>query len=71
LSHPNIILVIQDDGIGFDYQENGLADRKSKHGIGLWGMQERVRSLGGTLWTRSAKKKGTTLRAELPLMKGK
>lgn len=71
LSHPKIILVINDDGIGFDDRGGDFANGKRTRGIGLWGMQERVHSLGGVLWIRSAKKKGTTLRVELPVKEGK
>ena len=50
---------IRDDGSGFD----GNRIR----GIGLLGMDERVKRLGGTLTIDSTPGAGTTIRAELPL----
>ena len=50
---------IRDDGSGFD--------GKRIRGIGLLGMDERVKRLGGTLTIDSAPGPGTTIRAELPL----
>jgi len=50
---------IRDDGSGFD--------GKRIRGIGLLGMDERVKRLGGTLTIDSAPGAGTTIRAELPL----
>jgi signal transduction histidine kinase len=35
--------------------------------MGILGMEERVRRLGGTLTIESAPGKGTTVKAELPL----
>jgi signal transduction histidine kinase len=50
---------IKDDGSGFD--------GKRTRGIGLLGMEERVKRLGGTLSIESLPGAGTTIRAELPL----
>ncbi len=50
---------IRDDGSGFD--------GKRIRGIGLLGMDERVKRLGGTLTIDSAPGAGTTIRTELPL----
>ena len=52
-------LTVSDDGSGFDPQ--------TTRGIGLLGMEERVKQLGGTLETRSQPGSGTTLRVTLPL----
>jgi len=54
---------IRDDGSGFD----GNRIR----GIGLLGMDERVKRLGGTLTIDSTPGAGTTIRAELPLHEAK
>jgi signal transduction histidine kinase len=54
-----IIVEITDDGHGFDPQR--------KRGMGILGMEERVRRLGGTLPIESGPGKGTTVKAELPL----
>ena len=50
---------IKDDGSGFD--------GKRTRGIGLLGMEERVKRLGGTITIESQPGAGTTIRAELPL----
>lgn len=50
---------IKDDGTGFD--------GKRTRGIGLLGMDERVKRLGGTISIESQPGAGTTIRAELPL----
>jgi signal transduction histidine kinase len=54
-----ISLVIRDDGHGFD-------PTRAK-GLGLLGMEERVRRLRGTFRVESKPGEGTTLSAELPL----
>jgi signal transduction histidine kinase len=52
---------IRDDGIGFD--------AKRTRGMGLLGMEERVKRLGGTFAIESGAGAGTSIRAELPLNK--
>jgi signal transduction histidine kinase len=49
---------IKDDGTGFD--------GKRTRGIGLLGMEERVKRLGGTITIESQPGAGTSIRAELP-----
>jgi PAS domain S-box-containing protein len=58
----NLILVIEDDGVGFDPE---VILKKSGR-LGLFGMQERVEMLGGKLIIESAQGKGTTLVVEVP-----
>jgi signal transduction histidine kinase len=53
-------LVVQDDGIGFDTRASGK-------GLGLVGIQERVRELGGMVTVTSQPGKGTVLAAEIPI----
>jgi signal transduction histidine kinase len=50
---------ISDDGIGFEPQRS--------RGMGILGMEERVRQLGGSLDLRSAPGKGTTVHATFPV----
>ena len=50
---------ITDDGRGFDPQRT--------RGMGLLGMEERVKRLGGTIQIDSRPGAGTTVHAELPL----
>jgi signal transduction histidine kinase len=56
-----ITVEIIDDGRGFDPGR--------QRGMGILGMEERVRRLGGTLTIESAPGKGATVEAELPLHK--
>jgi signal transduction histidine kinase len=57
-------VTIQDDGVGFN------PDHALREGLGLVGIGERVRQLGGTLAITSQAKKGTILKVELPLHSG-
>ncbi len=57
-SGSGISVTVRDDGQGFDPERT--------RGLGLLGMEERVRRLGGTLTVESAPGRGTTLKAELP-----
>ena len=58
-SDGGIDLTVQDDGSGFD------ADRV--RGLGLLGMEERVRHLGGIFSIDSHPGRGTLLRIKLPI----
>jgi signal transduction histidine kinase len=57
-SGENIRVKIGDDGKGF------TADRV--RGMGILGMEERVKRLGGSLNIKSTPGKGTTVLAEIP-----
>jgi signal transduction histidine kinase len=58
--HPDrVALTVRDDGRGFD------AERV--RGLGLLGMEERAKHLGGTFEIESRPGRGTELRIELPL----
>jgi signal transduction histidine kinase len=54
-----VIFSVRDDGTGFD--------KRFVRGLGLLGMEERVRRLGGQLRIDSEMGRGTTISAELPL----
>jgi len=56
-------LTIEDDGLGFD----GHVAPGSHH-LGLAGGRERLASIGGELSIETAKGKGTTIYADVPLM---
>ena len=58
---PNVVLTIEDDGMGFDESAERL-----KTGHGLTAMRERAEAVGGTLEARSEKGRGTRIRAEVP-----
>lgn len=53
----HVLLIVEDDGVGFDYSEAGVAGR----GFGLQGMQERASLGGASLEIESAAGKGTTI----------
>jgi signal transduction histidine kinase len=55
----SLLLTVEDDGSGFD--------PKRTRGMGLVGMEERVKQLGGRLEISSEPGKGTRLRVSLPL----
>src|SRR5581483_4467702 len=54
-----VIVAVRDDGSGFDYA--------STRGLGLLGMDERVRRLGGVFSVESSPGRGTLIRACLPV----
>jgi two-component system, chemotaxis family, CheB/CheR fusion protein len=59
----NVVLVIEDDGIGFD-----VADRENRDkGIGIVGMQERASLIGATLDLESKPGEGTAVYLRIPL----
>ena len=55
-----VIFTVQDDGAGFE--------TRFVRGLGLLGMEERVRRLGGSLRIESQPGRGTLVSAELPLV---
>ena len=64
-SHPRVILVISDDGQGFEPENGGPGRVDIKTGIGLISMKERVAAVGGTLDIRSVPGRGTTIRVTI------
>lgn len=54
-----LTLTVQDDGVGIG--------KRAPAGLGLVGIEERVKELGGSVTLQSQPGKGTLLRAELPL----
>jgi signal transduction histidine kinase len=58
-SASGIAVEVKDDGRGFDPQRT--------RGLGILGMEERVKRLGGSLTVKSAPGQGTVLEAVLPL----
>ena len=59
-----LILVITDDGKGFD-------SHKEKKSLGLLGMKERAHIMGGSLFINSEPGKGTTVKVRVPYIKNK
>ncbi len=60
-----VMLVVEDDGIGFEV--DALAGNRTK-GMGLIGMRERAALVGGSLEIESAKGAGTTVYAKFPIL---
>jgi PAS domain S-box-containing protein len=54
----SLVLLIEDDGKGFEYTGK---ERRGRHGLGLVGMRERAALIGGKLEVESAPGKGTTV----------
>jgi signal transduction histidine kinase len=65
MNHSGIAGIIADDGQGFD------AAAMKRTGLGLVGMEERVRELGGTLAVVSSASHGARVEFHLPVLAGK
>ncbi|MGZ8580305.1 MAG: response regulator [Actinomycetota bacterium] len=63
-SPSGVSLLVQDDGAGFDRAQ--VEEDGGGHGLGLGGMAERARLLGGTLELDSTPGWGTRIRAWIP-----
>lgn len=61
---PNLMVTIQDDGVGF--QLNSVNGHGTSH-MGLRGIEERVRLCGGSVTIRSRSGKGTVVSMEVPV----
>ena len=61
-----LILVVRDDGLGFDPATVDVASGSGR-GLGLLGMQERVHLVGGRLEISTRPGRGTEVRARVPL----
>ncbi len=64
--HDKLHIVVEDDGVGFTPSDNGLPLKKEGEG-GLFGIQERMSSIGGSMEIVSAKGKGTRVTLVAPL----
>jgi len=65
-SHPNVIVRIEDDGQGVDL-EHRLDEFYQAKKMGIWGMRERARLLGGRMTLRSRPGRGMRIHIEIPL----
>ena len=61
--YPSIIFIAEDDGIGFDPDEN----HHKRPSLGLLSMRERTAILGGKFSLRTGNGKGTHIRIEIPI----
>jgi signal transduction histidine kinase len=59
-SADRLVLEVADDG-------RGMKNGRERRGLGLLGMEERIRELGGVFVLESAPGAGTKIRAEIPL----
>ncbi len=59
-------LAVTDNGDGFSVTAT-MAEASDRRTLGLLGMRERARALGGTLTIQSAPNRGTQVRAHIPL----
>jgi len=67
LSQESLLTVqVCDQGKGMSFANRALASVGTNHGVGLSGMRERVRELGGTLEIQSSEN-GTTVTAAFPV----
>ncbi|HEY6218819.1 MAG TPA: ATP-binding protein, partial [Gemmatimonadaceae bacterium] len=55
-------ILVRDNGVGFD-----LSRVREAPGLGLRGMRERVTLLGGSIQFQSTRKRGTSVRALIPV----
>jgi signal transduction histidine kinase len=62
-----VLLDVQDDGVGFDRATVSATPGSVNGGFGLTGMRERLRLLGGSLMIESAPGEGTSITVALPL----
>lgn len=67
LEQAEVVMLVEDDGCGFDVEASGDASH-AEHGLGLLGMRERAELIGGKLNIESAPDAGTTLVVRLPLI---
>ena len=56
---------VKDDGVGFEPRT------RNRGGLGLLGMAERIKKLGGELQVVSHPGQGTSILAKMPLVEGK
>jgi len=68
VSHPDLIIRIEDDGKGFDV-ENRMAEALEEKRMGLRSMQERINLLNGSFEIQSQANKGTKIVARIPLIR--
>ena len=64
--NENLILIIEDDGKGFDPGKQRKPGESTK-GLGLVGMRERAALVGGNVEIESARGRGTTIFVRIPI----
>ena len=66
-ANGRIRMEIRDEGRGIPISEGPTKTKTIPHGVGIAGMRERIRQLGGTFEIESSPERGVTLRAGLPV----
>jgi signal transduction histidine kinase len=61
-----LLVIVEDDGRGFEVEEVSIAARPGR-GLGLLGMRERVALVGGSFSIEASPDGGTTVRARIPV----
>lgn len=68
MEDEHLVIVVEDEGAGFDAEAAMSAtDATTEQGMGLQGMRERLRQLGGTLEVDAAPGAGTRAQLRLPV----
>ncbi|MHC5544800.1 sensor histidine kinase [Singulisphaera rosea] len=62
----DVLVIIEDDGVGFD-PETATDPLRTRRKLGLIGMKERVKAVGGAFQVESVRGSGTTLFIRVPL----
>ncbi|SNR75404.1 Histidine kinase-, DNA gyrase B-, and HSP90-like ATPase [Humidesulfovibrio mexicanus] len=65
-SHPSVIVRVEDNGQGVDLEKRQEEFREARR-MGLWGMRERARLLGGLMSLRSRPGRGMLVHIEIPV----
>lgn len=65
-----IVLLIQDDGVGFDTEDSSEERMENSSGSGIINIRERIEGLGGVFNIESQPGQGTELIIEIPLATG-
>jgi len=63
-----LLLVVEDDGIGFDHEAVAQRAKRGEH-LGLLGMTERARSAGGSIVLDSRPGSGSRIEVRIPLLR--
>jgi len=63
-----LILIVEDDGIGFEADSPPRGPDPRLHGMGLAGMKERAALIGGELEIESERGRGTTIYLRVPII---
>ena len=63
----DLLLCVHDNGVGFDVQNALLKAARQGQSLGLIGMQERIRSLNGSIVVESDAGQGTLIRVRVPV----